>query len=71
MRQNLKLARVRNEKMKVNPKYYRPAEVEILLGNHAKAERQLGWRREIPFTEMVERMVGNDLRIVGCRKESL
>ena len=57
--------------MKINPKYYRPAEVEILLGNPAKVERELGWRREIPFAEMVERMVENDLRIAASGKESL
>ena len=47
--------------VKINPKFYRPAEVEVLLGSPAKAERELGWRREISFAEMVERMVKNDI----------
>lgn len=51
--------------VKVNPKFFRPAEVEILLGNPAKAENNLGWRREIPFSELVERMVKNDMELVG------
>ena len=51
--------------VRVNPKYYRPAEVEILLGNPAKAESELGWKREVSFTELVERMVRNDLNLVN------
>ena len=50
--------------MKVNPKFYRPAEVELLLGDPAKAEQKLGWKREIPFDELVTRMAQNDLRLV-------
>jgi len=50
--------------VKVNPKFFRPAEVDVLLGNPAKAEAALGWEREISFAELVERMVQNDLAIV-------
>ena len=50
--------------VKVNPKFFRPAEVDILLGNPAKAEEKLGWKREISFSELVERMVKNDLALV-------
>ena len=50
--------------VKVNPKFFRPAEVEILLGNPAKAEKELGWERKIPFSELVRRMVDNDLKLV-------
>lgn len=53
--------------VKINPKFFRPAEVDILLGNPEKADKKLGWIREISFTEMVERMVDNDLELV--RKE--
>ena len=48
----------------VNPKFFRPAEVELLIGNPAKAEEKLGWKREISFQELVERMVKNDLALV-------
>jgi len=50
--------------VKVNPKFFRPAEVDILLGNPAKAEAKLGWVREIPFAELVKRMVENDMKLV-------
>ena len=52
--------------VKVNPKFYRPAEVELLLGSPAKAERVLGWKREISFEELVNRMVDNDLQLVAA-----
>lgn len=51
--------------VKVNPEFFRPAEVEVLLGNPAKAEQELGWKREISFAQLVERMVKNDMEIVA------
>ena len=33
-------------RVKINPKYYRPCEVDLLLGNAKKAEKELGWKRE-------------------------
>jgi GDPmannose 4,6-dehydratase len=50
--------------VEVNPKFFRPAEVELLLGCPEKAEKALGWQREISFGQLVERMVKNDLEIV-------
>lgn len=50
--------------VKINPKFFRPAEVDILLGNPEKAEKELGWVREISFRQLVERMVKNDLALV-------
>ena len=50
--------------VKVSEKFFRPAEVDILLGNPEKAEKTLGWTREISFAELVERMVRNDLALV-------
>jgi GDPmannose 4,6-dehydratase len=50
--------------VKVNKKFFRPAEVDVLLGNPAKAESVLGWKREIPFSDLVARMVKNDLALV-------
>ena len=49
--------------VKIDSKYFRPAEVELLLGDPSKAEKELGWKRNISFCEMVERMVENDLRL--------
>jgi GDPmannose 4,6-dehydratase len=54
--------------VKVSPRFFRPAEVEILLGNPMKAEKELGWKREICFAELVERMVRYDLKLGGKTK---
>ena len=48
--------------VRVNPKFYRPAEVETLLGDPSKAESDLGWKREVSFLELVKRMVDHDLK---------
>lgn len=48
----------------VNPKYFRPAEVEILLGNPAKAEKELGWVRKVSFDNLVKRMMDWDIKRV-------
>ena len=50
--------------IKINPDFFRPAEVEILIGDPIKGETKLGWKREIPFNELVERMIKNDLMLV-------
>lgn len=48
----------------INPTFFRPAEVELLLGDSTKAERKLGWNREIQFSELVQRMVNHDMEII-------
>lgn len=50
--------------VRVNPHFFRPAEVDVLLGNPAKAEEKLGWEREISFRELVKRMVVHDMELV-------
>ncbi|MCD6061488.1 MAG: gmd, partial [Moraxellaceae bacterium] len=45
----------------VDPRYFRPAEVETLLGDPAKAKEKLGWVPEITLDEMVKEMVAHDL----------
>lgn len=49
--------------VQVNPKFFRPAEVDILIGDPTKAETSLGWSREIPFQQLVERMIKNDVEL--------
>ena len=44
-------------RVKVNPKFYRPAEVELLIGDPTKAERELGWEREFDFEALVKDMM--------------
>jgi GDPmannose 4,6-dehydratase len=48
-----------NEVIRVNPKYFRPAEVETLLGDSTKAKKKLGWEPKISFDELVEDMCIN------------
>ena len=45
-----------------DPKFMRPAEVEILLGNSDKARLKLGWSPKVSFKQLVERMMENDLK---------
>ena len=49
----------------VDPRYFRPAEVELLWGNPAKAERELGWHRNVSFLELVRMMVKADREVYG------
>ena len=46
--------------IKISDKYYRPCEVEQLLGDSTKAEKKLNWKRKISFKELVKDMVDND-----------
>lgn len=46
----------------VNPRYFRPAEVELLWGDATKAETELGWKRKVSFKELVAMMVDSDMR---------
>lgn len=50
--------------VKINSKFFRPAEVDVLLGNPDKAESRLGWKRNISFSQLVSRMVKNDLSLI-------
>ncbi len=47
--------------VRIDPRYFRPAEVETLLGDPSKAKADLGWVPEITLDEMVEEMVAHDL----------
>jgi GDPmannose 4,6-dehydratase len=48
--------------VRVDPRYFRPAEVETLLGDASKARRQLGWKPKIKFAQLVREMMQADLR---------
>jgi len=47
----------------VDPRYYRPTEVETLLGDASKARRELGWKATVSFRDLVKEMVEEDLKI--------
>lgn len=51
--------------VKVNPKFYRPAEVDYLQGDPTKARKELGWKPKTSFNELVRMMVESDLEYYG------
>ncbi len=55
--------------VRVDPRYFRPAEVETLLGNSEKARRELGWKPRTSFRELVREMVSEDLKL--AKRDSL
>jgi len=54
-----------NKYVKIDPRYYRPTEVELLLADPAKARRKLGWQAKVGFKELVRIMVDADLEAGG------
>ena len=55
--------------IKIDPRYFRPTEVETLLGDPSKAKEKLGWEPKITFEEMVHEMMENDINI--AKRDSL
>jgi GDPmannose 4,6-dehydratase len=51
------------EIIKIDPRYFRPTEVESLLGDATKARQKLGWVPEIDFQTLVNEMVAEDLNL--------
>jgi GDPmannose 4,6-dehydratase len=51
--------------VKIDPKFFRPAEVEILLGDASLAHEELGWKPKISFEQLVHDMVDADMRLIG------
>jgi len=54
--------------VRINPKFYRPAEVDVLIGDYSKARKELGWIPKIKFKGLVKIMVENDLKIEDLEK---
>ncbi len=54
--------------VEIDPRYYRPAEVDSLVGDAGKARRALGWEPEVDFTSLVRLMVDHDLELAGREK---
>ena len=46
--------------MKIDPRYFRPAEVDLLIGDYSKAKEKLGWEPTVRFEELVRMMVDGD-----------
>jgi GDPmannose 4,6-dehydratase len=56
--------RIKKLIIEIDPRYYRPAEVDSLLGDASKARKKLGWKPKITFRELVKEMVSEDLKSV-------
>ena len=56
--------------VKVDPRYFRPTEVDLLLGDPSKAKRILGWEHKTGFRQLVSEMVASDLQVVLSEKRS-
>lgn len=54
--------------VRINPRFYRPAEVDLLIGSPEKAEEKLGWRRSVTFDELVTMMAEADMRRVESQR---
>ena len=55
--------------IKIDPRYFRPAEVESLIGDSSKAREKVGWKPKISFVEMVNEMMEHDIKI--AKRDSL
>jgi GDPmannose 4,6-dehydratase len=58
-------ARTGEIRVEIDPRYFRPTEVDLLIGDPSKAHRQLGWKHETNFTSLVKEMVRSDLATVA------
>jgi GDPmannose 4,6-dehydratase len=54
--------------IEIDPKYFRPTEVDLLIGDASKAKKQLNWEPQVSFRELIELMLENDLRIESDAK---
>jgi len=52
----------------IDPKFMRPAEVDLLVGSPEKARKQLGWSPKVSFAELVKMMVDADMKLLECAK---
>jgi GDPmannose 4,6-dehydratase len=55
--------------VEIDPRYYRPAEVDLLIGDYAKAKKQLGWEPKTKFADLVKLMVDADLALLKEHQE--
>jgi GDPmannose 4,6-dehydratase len=55
--------------VEIDPRYYRPAEVDLLIGDYAKAKRQLGWEPKTRFVDLVKLMVDADVELLRRHRQ--
>ncbi len=59
-----------NKYVEIDPLYYRPAEVDVLLGDYSKAKRVLGWEPKVKFKDLIRLMVDHDLELARQEVEN-
>ncbi len=55
--------------MEIDPRYYRPTEVDLLIGDASKAKKQLGWEPKTKFVDLVKLMVDADIQLLKDHRE--
>jgi len=55
--------------VEIAPRYYRPTEVELLIGDYSKARRVLGWEPKTRFADLVKLMVDADIQLLKDHRE--
>ena len=55
--------------VEIDPRYYRPAEVDVLIGDHSKARKQLGWEPKTRFADLARLMVDADIKLLKDHQE--
>ncbi len=58
-------AKTGRELVAVDPRYYRPTEVDLLIGDPSKARDKLGWTHSMSFPDLVKEMVNSDIKLIG------
>ena len=51
-------------RIEIDPRYFRPTEVDLLIGDPSKARQKLGWRHKVPFDSLISEMVDADLKLI-------
>jgi GDPmannose 4,6-dehydratase len=55
--------------VEIDPRYYRPAEVDLLIGDYSKARKQLGWEPKTKFKDLVRLMVDADIKLLKDHRD--
>ena len=55
--------------MEIDPRYYRPAEVDLLIGDYSKAKKKLGWEPKTKFADLARLMVDADIKLLKDHQE--
>jgi len=55
--------------IRIDPRYFRPAEVDLLMGDPAKAFSRLGWKPETSFDDLVAMMIESDMRLAQAERK--